>query len=434
MVNLVPRFLLVLGLMVPLAACGRIDHAQMDLCERLIPALETEQNLSGLTVLSRESLDLHRTEIHYRPGPAEPAATLTCRFAGTGFSRDRLRLLAVSHSRLGPVSDVQLFLLRAFWLDRLETPLNQARPPHYLGQQTVNLLVPIAITGLLAAAYSLAFAAIGRIHLAIGEFLTLGGYTAFIGIAITSLGGLGPAPALLLAAALALGSTTAAGWIAHRLIFRAVADDGRTGQAPLIATVGLIILIQEALRLLQGASPRWVQPVSSFRLALPVGEDEIVVTGVQLAVAAIAFTLLAVLALLQKHHPLGRAQRAIEDDPAMAALTGVPVDRVIALTLSLSGLLAGLAGALVLIHYGVVDLLTGFHLGLKGLTAAVLGGLGSLPGAFLGAALLGTLDGLWQAYFPIAYRDVFVFSVLCLVLIFRPQGLLGVTGTHRRDV
>lgn len=123
--------------------------------------------------------------------------------------------------------------------------------------------------------------------------------------------------------------------------------------------------------------------------------------------------------------PLGRAQRACEQDRMMASLLGVNADRTISLTFVLGAVLAAVAGVMVSLYYGVVDFYIGFLAGLKAFTAAVLGGIGSLPGAMLGGLLIGLIEAFWSAYFSIEYKDVAVFTILVVVLIFRPTGLLG---------
>ena len=123
--------------------------------------------------------------------------------------------------------------------------------------------------------------------------------------------------------------------------------------------------------------------------------------------------------------PLGRAQRATEQDMTMAALLGVNVDRIISTTFVMGAALAAVAGLMVTLYYGVIDFYIGFLAGMKAFTAAVLGGIGSLPGAMLGGLLIGLIEAFWSGYFSIEYKDVAAFSILVLVLIFRPTGLLG---------
>ena len=122
---------------------------------------------------------------------------------------------------------------------------------------------------------------------------------------------------------------------------------------------------------------------------------------------------------------LGRAQRACEQDLKMASLVGVDVDKTISYTFVIGAALAAVAGVMVTMYYGVIDFYIGFVAGIKAFTAAVLGGIGSLPGAMLGGLLIGLIEAFWSAYFSIEYKDVAAFAILVIVLIFRPTGLLG---------
>jgi len=129
--------------------------------------------------------------------------------------------------------------------------------------------------------------------------------------------------------------------------------------------------------------------------------------------------------LLISRTSLGRQQRACEQDRKMASLLGVNVDRTISLTFVLGASLAAVAGMMYLLYYGVIDFYIGFIAGVKAFTAAVLGGIGSLPGAMLGGLAIGLIETFWSGYFSVEYKDVAAFSILAIVLIFMPSGLLG---------
>ncbi len=145
----------------------------------------------------------------------------------------------------------------------------------------------------------------------------------------------------------------------------------------------------------------------------------------QIIIVVVTAVLLAVFWYLVNKTSLGRAQRACEQDRKMAALLGVDVDRTISITFVMGAALAAVAGTLYLMYYGVVVFSDGFVPGVKAFTAAVLGGIGSLPGAVLGGLLIGLIEGMWSAYFSIDYKDVAAFSILAIVLIFLPSGILG---------
>jgi len=145
----------------------------------------------------------------------------------------------------------------------------------------------------------------------------------------------------------------------------------------------------------------------------------------QLLIVAITSVLLAAFWYIVNKTPLGRAQRATEQDRKMAALLGVDVDKTISITFVMGAALAAVAGTMYLMYYGVASFNDGFIPGVKAFTAAVLGGIGSLPGAVLGGLLIGLIESLWSAYFSIAYKDVATFGLLAFVLIFKPTGILG---------
>jgi branched-chain amino acid transport system permease protein len=145
----------------------------------------------------------------------------------------------------------------------------------------------------------------------------------------------------------------------------------------------------------------------------------------QLLIWVVTALLLAVFWHVVSRTSLGRAQRACEQDQKMAALLGVDVDRTISITFVIGAALAAVAGTMFLMYYGVVNFADGFTPGVKAFTAAVLGGIGSLPGAVVGGLLIGLIETMWSAYFSIDYKDVAAFSILAITLIFLPQGLLG---------
>src|SRR3546814_339358 len=145
----------------------------------------------------------------------------------------------------------------------------------------------------------------------------------------------------------------------------------------------------------------------------------------QIVIMVVTVVLMAAFTLLISRTSLGRAQRACEQDQKMASLLGVNVDRTISLTFVTGAALAAVAGLMVTLYYGVVDFFIGFLAGIKAFTAAVLGGIGSLPGAMRGGLLIGLIEAFWSAYFSVEYMDLAAYGVLVLVLIFRPTGLLG---------
>ena len=214
------------------------------------------------------------------------------------------------------------------------------------------------------------------------------------------------------------------GWTTERLVFRPLR--GTPSQAPLIATIGLAFGLQEYVRLVQTSRDRWLQPMFTDRIALAEGDGFTAGIGIgQILVLALTATLFVGLTLLLSRTGLGRAQRACSDDAAMAALVGVDVDRTIGWTFLIGGAMAAAAGFVIATHLGGVNFYMGHLIGFKALAAAIVGGIGSVGGALLGGLLIGLLEAFWSGYLTIAYKDIAVFAVLTLVLIFRPDGLLG---------
>ena len=145
----------------------------------------------------------------------------------------------------------------------------------------------------------------------------------------------------------------------------------------------------------------------------------------QIAIVITTLLVLGVFTWLVTRTPLGRAMRACEQDLKMAGLLGIDTDQTISLTFVIGAALAAVAGLLFLLYYGAIDFYIGFIAGVKAFTAAVLGGIGSLPGAVLGGLTIGLIETFWSAYFTVEYKDVAAFSILVVVLIFMPSGLLG---------
>jgi branched-chain amino acid transport system permease protein len=145
----------------------------------------------------------------------------------------------------------------------------------------------------------------------------------------------------------------------------------------------------------------------------------------QIIIMAVTAVLLTAFWYVVQRTSLGRAQRACEQDRKMAALVGIDVDRTISMTFVMGAALAAVAGTMYLLLYGVVNFADGFVPGVKAFTAAVLGGIGSLPGAVIGGLIIGLIEALWSHWFPIEYKDVAAFSILAIVLTFMPSGILG---------
>ena len=259
------------------------------------------------------------------------------------------------------------------------------------------------------------------INFAHGEIYMIGAYIGTISAALLLAWGLPAAAALPLALLSAAALTGIYGLCAERFAYRPLRKAGRL--APLISALGLSIFFQQLVLLTQGAKDK-VFPAAITSSGFSLGTVRI--AFVQVAILAVAAVLMVALHLFVQRTRMGRAMRCTAQDPTMAVLVGVPVNRVITLTFVLGSSLAAVAGVLVVMYYGKVNYLSGYTAGLKAFTAAVLGGIGSIPGAMVGGLSLGVVEGLAAGYIGGEYKDIVAFVILILVLIVRPQGLLGV--------
>lgn len=421
-----------------LAGCADLDSEQRKICERLIPAIEAEDAQIEVVRAMTDPTAANAVRIEYRAIGSDGHSGdgwISCRFGGSGFERDRLRLTGVVTAGEGTLSEIRVFMLRRYWLDLYEAQAqgngtdngrrSWSRDLLYFLQLGVNAVTLGCLYGLLAIGYTLVYGIVGRINLAFGEIAMIGAYTTFIAVTALALLGLGPLPLALLAVFVLVAAVGAMyGFATERVVFRPLR--AVPSQAPLIATLGLAIFLQEALRLLQGAEDRWVQPVFSAAHDLSaVPGFTLTVNTSQILIVGLAALLYGLLWLLMGRTGFGRAARACADDVAMAGLCGVNVERTVALTFSLGAAYAAIAGLVVLLRYGGAGFYDGFLLGFKALTAAIVGGIGSVPGAMLGGLLIGALEIFWAGYLNLEYRDVATFALLAVVLIWRPHGLLG---------
>jgi branched-chain amino acid transport system permease protein len=295
----------------------------------------------------------------------------------------------------------------------------------YFLQQLINGVTLGAIYGLIAIGYTMVYGIIGMINFAHGDIFMIGAFVGLITFLILGLAGITWVPlALLIVLVVAMLLTSIYGWTVERLAYRPLRGSHRL--APLISAIGMSIFLQNYVQLLQGARVRPMPPVIQGGITLMETDGfAVALSYVQILIVVVTVALMAIFALIISRTPLGRAQRACEQDRTMAALLGINVDRTISLTFVTGAGLAAVAGVLFLVYYGVIDFYIGFLAGIKAFTAAVLGGIGSLPGAMLGGLLIGLIETFWSAYFTIEYKDVAALAILVLVLIFRPTGLLG---------
>ncbi len=295
----------------------------------------------------------------------------------------------------------------------------------YALQQLINGVTLGMIYGLIAVGYTMVYGIIGMINFAHGDVFMVGSFLSLIALLGLAAMGITYVP-LALALTLLFAAAIAAlyGWTVERVAYRPLRGSFRL--APLISAIGMSIVLQNFVQVSQGARVKPLPPLIPGGLKLLTAGDFVVqLSWMQIAIVVTTLVVLAIFTWLVTRTPLGRSMRACEQDLKMAGLLGVDTDRTISLTFVIGAALAAVAGLMFLLYYGVIDFYIGFVAGVKAFTAAVLGGIGSLPGAVLGGLLIGLIETFWSAYFSVEYKDVAAFSILAIVLVFLPTGILG---------
>jgi branched-chain amino acid transport system permease protein len=297
-------------------------------------------------------------------------------------------------------------------------------------QQALNAGMVATLYALLAVSYSLLHAITNRIVLSFGDIATFGAFYSVYLMLLSIISGTDTALALGLVFAAAIAGTAALGIVVNDGIFAPLVKT--PSQAIMIASIGLSIALEESMRLQSSGREQWLAPIYAspiFRMdfdGYPVS-----LTIMQAIIFAVSATLIALLYGVLNRTSAGRLWRACSQNLALAELCGVNVGRVMTWTAAAAAGFAAVPGWIIAVGYGGVSFYMGLVLGLKALFASILGGFGTLGGAIAGGIVLAGLETAWTAFFPIVYRDVAVFSLVILVLIVKPDGLLGVSV--RRD-
>ncbi len=291
----------------------------------------------------------------------------------------------------------------------------------YFVQQLINGLTLGSIYGLIAIGYTMVYGIIGMINFAHGDIFMVGAFIALIVFLILGavFYSVPVVIALLIMMIVSMLLVSLYNWVIEKAAYRPLRGSFRL--APLITAIGMSIALSNFVQVTQGPRNKPIPPLISQVYNI----YGISVSLKQIVIVLVTATLLVVFWYVVNHTSLGRAQRACEQDQKMAALLGINVDRTISITFIIGAALAAVAGTLFLMYYGVVVFSDGFVPGVKAFTAAVLGGIGSIPGAVIGGLAIGFIESIWSAYFSIDYKDVAAFSILAIVLIFLPSGILG---------
>ena len=278
-----------------------------------------------------------------------------------------------------------------------------------------------SIYALIALGYTMVYGIIELINFAHGEIYMIGAFTALIFANVLSLLGIPQSAILAASLILAVGYAAAYGFTLEKIAYKPLRNAQRL--SPLISAIGMSIFLQNYVLLAQTSEflpfPRMVP---SFGFLDPVAH---IISSAEVMILIVTAAAMAALTYLIKFTRIGKAMRATAQDKQMAMLAGVNVNRVISITFVIGSSLAALAGVMIASHIGMVHFNIGFIAGIKAFTAAVLGGIGSIPGAVLGAMVLGWTESFATGYVSSDYEDVFAFALLVLILIFRPEGILG---------
>ena len=295
----------------------------------------------------------------------------------------------------------------------------------YFTQQLFNGLTLGSTYALIAIGYTMVYGIIGMINFAHGEVYMIGSYVSFIVIAGLMMLGIDVGWLLIGAAfitAIVVSSTY--GWSIEKVAYRPVRHSKRL--IALISAIGMSIFLQNYVSLSQGSRDLALPSLITGQWALAESNGfAVTITKMQLTIWIVTFLAMLALTLFIRYSRMGRACRACAEDLKMASLLGIDTNRVISLTFVIGAVMAAVAGVLLGQFYGVINPYIGFMAGMKAFTAAVLGGIGSIPGAMLGGLLLGVSEAMTSAYLSTEYKDVVSFALLIGVLLIMPTGILG---------
>jgi branched-chain amino acid transport system permease protein len=284
------------------------------------------------------------------------------------------------------------------------------------------------VYGLIALGYTLVYGILFMINFAHGEIFMIGAYVGWwvlAGLLQAQVGGLHPAWVLPLMLAHAMLFTGLLGVFLERFAYRPLYLRGATRLGPLISAIGASIFLQNAVMLTQGARMKVYMTSLLFPRTWRFQLGGVSISALVVVMVVVAALMMWGLHQLVQRTTLGRSIRAVAEDREMAAVMGVNIRRVIAITFFLGSALGGAGGVLVGLYYTQIDFFMGYSAGLKAFTAAVLGGIGNIRGAMLGGLILGLVESLAVTFINPAYKDVVAFAILILTLVFRPTGILG---------
>ena len=278
-----------------------------------------------------------------------------------------------------------------------------------------------SIYALIALGYTMVYGIIELINFAHGEIYMIGAFTALIVAGVLTLMGWNEVAILLIASIVAVVYSSAYGFTIEKIAYKPIRRAPRL--SALISAIGMSMFLQNYVLLAQTSDfLPFPSLIPQFGFLEPFQH---IVRSSELLIYSVTAAVMVALTILIKFTPIGKAMRATSQDKTMAALVGIDVDRVISVTFIVGSATAAIGGVLIASHIGQINFYIGFIAGIKAFVAAVLGGIGSVPGAVLGALVLGWTESFFTGYVSSDYEDVFAFIFLVLILIFRPAGILG---------
>ncbi len=278
-----------------------------------------------------------------------------------------------------------------------------------------------SIYALIALGYTMVYGIIELINFAHGEIYMIGAFTALIVTSVLTFAGWNSAAILFIATVAAVVYASAYGWTLEKIAYRPLRKAPRL--SALISAIGMSLFLQNYVRLAQTSNfLPFPNLIPEFDFLAPVAH---MVRSTEIVIYATTAAVMVLLTVLIKFTRMGKAMRATAQDREMAMLLGVDVNRVISMSFVIGSATAALGGVLISSHIGQINFYIGFITGIKAFVAAVLGGIGSMPGAVLGSLVLGWTESFFTGYVSSDYEDVFAFLFLVFILIFRPAGILG---------
>ncbi|KUO71860.1 MAG: ABC transporter permease [Clostridia bacterium BRH_c25] len=280
-------------------------------------------------------------------------------------------------------------------------------------QQLINGLTIGSVYALVALGYTLAYGILGLINFAHGEVYMMGAFLSFALITFFKVN-------VFVAFIAAIVLCGLLGILIEFVAFRSIRNGARSSQ--LISAIGMSILLQNIAMLIWGSNTKPFAPVTEEHV---IKLNQITISTMQIEIIITSFILMSLLYFLIYKTRIGIAMRATAQDSSMTSLMGINVNKIVSITFSIGSMLGGAAGILVALYYNSIVFNMGYTAGLKAFVAAVLGGIGNIPGTMIGGIILGLTESMGAVIISAKYKDAFAFIILILVLLFRPTGLFG---------